>query len=284
MGFAISAASAASTRAKFRLAGGAQPLILVPVHVNGAGPFEFILDTGAGTSLLSPALAAALQVEQTGSKQADTAGGPVEVGLATVDSLGVGELERRDLDVAIIDLSMVGRAVGAKLDGDLGYNFLKHFRLTIDFRALELTLEDPKRVESFGALAATEVPMQLAQPSKPLILIDAHIGGRGPFQFAIDTGTSTTAISPELLRELGLNAVPMGMATTGGAQIPLSTAKVPAIRVGRAEVRDLDVMVGEFLRMLSEVAGCKLDGIIGYNFLRSYKVVIDYPNELLRLE
>jgi hypothetical protein len=42
-----------SAKVKFRLAGDAQPLILLPVQVNGDGPFEFILDTGAGTSLLS---------------------------------------------------------------------------------------------------------------------------------------------------------------------------------------------------------------------------------------
>ena len=43
-----------SAKVKFRLAGGAQPLILLPVQVNGDGPFKFILDTGAGTSLLRP--------------------------------------------------------------------------------------------------------------------------------------------------------------------------------------------------------------------------------------
>lgn len=44
------------------------------------------------------------------------------------------------------------------------------------------------------------------------------------------------------------------------------------------------VIVGEFLTMLSEVAGSKLDGIVGCNFLRHYQVVIDYPNEIFRLE
>ncbi len=35
--------------------------------------------------------------------------------------------------------------------------------------------------------------------------------------------------------------------------------------------------------MLSNAIGKKLDGIIGYNFLRNYKVVIDYPNETVSL-
>lgn len=35
--------------------------------------------------------------------------------------------------------------------------------------------------------------------------------------------------------------------------------------------------------MLSRAIGVKLDGIVGYNFLRHYKVAIDYPNEKLSL-
>jgi hypothetical protein len=35
--------------------------------------------------------------------------------------------------------------------------------------------------------------------------------------------------------------------------------------------------------MLSNAVGAKLDGIVGYNFLRNYKVALDYPNETLSL-
>ena len=52
-----------SATVHFRLAGGAQPLILVPVEVNDHGPFEFILDTGAGTSLIATELAEKLKVK-----------------------------------------------------------------------------------------------------------------------------------------------------------------------------------------------------------------------------
>src|SRR5437867_1631500 len=58
-----------SAKVKFRLAGGAQPLILLPVRVNERGPFEFILDTGAGTSLVSSELARELELKILGSKE-----------------------------------------------------------------------------------------------------------------------------------------------------------------------------------------------------------------------
>jgi hypothetical protein len=175
-----------SAKVKFHLPGGAQPLILLPVHVNGRGPFEFILDTGAGTSLLSPELARQLALNIISSKEGQSAGGKVAVSLAKVNSIAVGEAKLDDVDVGIVDLSHVGKTIGAKIDGDLGYNFLKYFRVTIDYRGCEIRLEDPKRIEQFGRTAQTAVPIRLASPAKPLILVDVHANGRGPFQFAID--------------------------------------------------------------------------------------------------
>jgi predicted aspartyl protease len=272
-----------SSRVKFHLAGGAQPLILLPVSVNGQGPFEFILDTGAGTSLLSPELAQKIGAKIIGAKEGQSAGGKVSVSLAKVDSLAVGETRRDDVDVGIVDLSHIGKTIGAKIDGDLGYNFFDRFQITIDYSNCEIRFDDPKGVEYFGAAARAEMPLRLANPAKPLILVDTYLNGRGPFQFAIDTGTSTTAIAPELAKQLGLAGSPIGPATTGGSHVDVTAASLPSFAIGRAKVDNMAVVVADFFTVLSQAVGAKLDGIVGYNFLRNYKVVIDYPNEILRL-
>src|SRR5207248_2165851 len=226
-------------KVKFRLAGDAQPLILLPVRVNDRGPFEFILDTGAGTSLLSSDLAKQLAVKILGSKEGQSAGGKVSVSLAKVDSLAVGEIKLDDVDVGVVDLAQIGKTIGTKIDGDLGYNFLKHFRATIDYRNCEIRLEDPKRVESFARDAKTEVPIRLASPAKPLILVDVHANGRGPFQFAIDTGTSTTAISPEFAKQLGVQSSPVGAGTTGGAPVDFSAGMLESFQLGGAKIDNM---------------------------------------------
>ena len=272
-----------NSKAKFRLAGGAQPLILLPVRVNGRGPFEFILDTGAGTSLLSSELAAQLAVKIIGSKDGQSAGGKVAVSLAKVDSLAVAETKVEDVDVGIVDLSRIGKTVGAQIDGDLGYNFLEHFRVTIDYRECEIRFEDPKRVESFARGAQTEVSMRLAGPAKPLILVDVHANGCGPFQVAVDTGTSTTAIAPELAQQLGLKPSPVGAGTTGGAPVDFHAGSLQSFQLGGARIDNMPVVVADFFTMLNAAIGAKLDGIVGYNFLRNYKVVVDYPGDRLTL-
>lgn len=277
------ATSPAQSRVPFRVAGGAQPLLLVPVRVNDEGPYQFILDTGAGTTLLSPRLVDSLGVQTAGSKQGQTAGGVVEAKLAVLDSLGVGEVRRQKVNVAVLDLGALERAVGASLEGDLGYNFLKDFRLTIDFGASELRLDDPKRCEYFGAPPLVELPIRLAHPAKPLILVEAYLNDRGPFQFAIDTGTSTTAVGAGLADDLQLETQPIGTVTTGGAPVAMQAARLQSLRLGSAAVRDLDVLVGDFLEVLSQAIGARLDGIVGYNFLRHYRAGIDYPNNVFSL-
>jgi predicted aspartyl protease len=273
-----------NVKVKFRLAGGAQPLILLPVQVNGDGPFEFILDTGAGTSLLSSDLAKKLKIKIISTKEGQSAGGKISVSLAKVDSLAVGQAKLDDVDVGIVDLTHIGNTIGTKIDGDVGYNFLKHFRITIDYHDCEIRLDEPRRIQRLGRSSKAEVPMRLASLAKPLLLVDVHANGHGPFQFAIDTGTSTTAIAPELARQLGLKSSPVGPLTTGGAQVNVTAGTLESFKVGRAGVDDLVVVVADFFGTLSQAVGAKLDGIVGYNFLRNFRVVMDYPSEKFRLE
>ncbi|MFL6515177.1 MAG: aspartyl protease family protein [Chthoniobacterales bacterium] len=267
-----------SATVRFRLAGGAQPLILVPVEVNEHGPFDFFLDTGAGTSLLSLELASKLNVKVLGSKQGQSAGGAVSVSLAKVDSVAVGTARLPEVDVGIVDLKQIGAAVGAKIDGDLGYNFLKSFRISIDYEKCQLRLDDPRRLDVFNRESKSEMPLRLASPAKPLILVEVYANRKGPFQFAIDTGTFTTAITPQVAKQLRIKGSPIAADITAGAPVAVTAGVLDSFTVGGAKVDNMPVVIADFFATLSEAVGARLDGIVGYNYLRNYKVVIDYPN------
>src|SRR5271168_3649796 len=85
----------------FQLAGGRDPLILVPVYVEEKGPFRFILDTGAFRCLLSPELSTALGVRKGAEQQATGAGGTMSFSSAHVSSLAVGAARQQNVEVAI---------------------------------------------------------------------------------------------------------------------------------------------------------------------------------------
>ncbi|MBV9959315.1 MAG: aspartyl protease family protein [Acidobacteria bacterium] len=270
----------------FRLAGGAQPLILLTVRAGGAGPFEFILDTGAGTSLITPELARQLNVAETAHKDGVGAGGRVRVALGRLASLEVGAARVEDLEVAITDeLQRIGLAVGAKIDGDVGYNFLKNFRVTIDYARYMLRLDQATEGElESGAPARARVKFRIAHPAKPLVLIEALVNGAGPFQFALDTGTSTTLISGELAQGFSLQSTSVPDMTGAGGSVQAAVGMLETLAIENAAQRDVQVMVSDVLTMLGGAIGARLDGIIGYNYLKEFKVGIDYQREMLTLE
>lgn len=273
----------------FRLAGGAQPLILIPVRVGGAGTFEFILDTGAGTTLITPELARQLGVAETDHKEGVGAGGRVRVALGKVESLEVGAARVESLEVAITDeLHRIGLAVGAQIDGDVGYNFLKNFRVTIDYARymlrLDQTAEGAPESGSAAEAARARLKFRIAHPAKPLVLVGALVNGAGPFQFALDTGTSTTLISGELAQGFSLKSTSVPGMTGAGGSVQASVGMLESLAIENAALRDVQVMVSDVLTMLGQAIGARLDGIIGYNYLKEFKVGIDYPHEMLTLE
>jgi predicted aspartyl protease len=133
------------------------------------------------------------------------------------------------------------------------------------------------------ALGSSKVRFRLAGGAQPLILLPVKVNGRGPFQFAIDTGTSTSAITPELADQLGVQTSPVGTGTTGVAPVDFQAGSLQSFQLGGAKIDNMAVVVADFFTMLNAAIGAKLDGIVGYNFLRNYKVVIDYPGETLTL-
>lgn len=276
---------AVSENIQFRLAGGQNPLLLVPVCLNAKGPYQFILDTGASHCLLSQELSATLGIQPETQKQAMGAGGPVTLTFAHVGSITVGSVRQQNVHVAITnELQRIGAAIQSRVDGVLGFDFLKDFVLTVDYQASVLHLASPsERGNGNANWSGSSLSFKLASASKPLILVPAIANGQGPFQFALDTGASRTMLSSQLAGQLAVATTDDSPVTGGGGQIQILAGTLSSLAVGDAEVRDLAIGAGEFLNMLSAAVGAKLDGIIGYNFLNQFRVTINYPRSTLDL-
>jgi hypothetical protein len=125
----------------FQLAKPDKPLILLETMINGRGPYWFVLDTGAGLTMISPELAKKLDIKRDAAKKGVGAGGSVEVNFGAVQSLAVGETRLEGLKVGIMDLTGIGTAIETEIDGIIGYNFPKKFRVSIDYPKQTVTFE-----------------------------------------------------------------------------------------------------------------------------------------------
>jgi predicted aspartyl protease len=271
------------TYVTFRLAGGKQPLILLPVFVDGRGPYSFVLDTGAGPTLVSNELAEALALPRGEEQEGRGAAGKVTLVKSELPSLTVGLETLESVPVSVTDLSFIGRAIGAQVDGDLGHSFLRHFAMTLDYATNALTL-----TRSVGgverALDGREIAFQSAHAENPLVVVPVFVNEKGPYDFALDTGASSTVISLELAGEFGLATEKIPQLTGGGGSVNASRVQLSSLAVGASRQENLTAAASDFLAQLNAALGSKLQGIVGYNFLRHYRVTLDYPRAALSLE
>ncbi len=114
-------------------------LIVLDVRINGT-PRRLVLDTGASQTMLDAAAANDLRIESAERRTARGAGGDIEVSLAPLKSVTVGEARVENLTCIVSDVSGIAEKLGGKIDGVLGYDFLSKFTVTIDYAARRLTL------------------------------------------------------------------------------------------------------------------------------------------------
>jgi len=128
---------------------------------------------------------------------------------------------------------------------------------------------------------------RLASKSKPIIILKAEVNGGKPLDFALDTGASTTVLSTQTAKQLGINikTLPKEKECCGcsGNKTQARLASVKSIRIGDAEAKEIEVAIMD-LTNISRAVGTKLAGIIGYTFMKDYRVVVDYPNKKISFE
>ena len=112
----------------------AKPLLIVQGLINGKGPFNFAVDTGASMTVIAPRSAITAGVLRTTRAKAISATGRSVVTLGTIASLKIGAVEVTQLDTTIMSLTPLNRALHLRLGGIVGYNFLRLFRVIIDYR------------------------------------------------------------------------------------------------------------------------------------------------------
>jgi hypothetical protein len=120
-------------------------LAIVPVKINGKGPYPFILDTGASTSGVNADLAAQLGLPRTG--KSSTVAGVVsssQVPLVRVDQWSVGGVTLRPTTIGALEFGTQNSSSSptqstSKIAGLLGSDQLSRFgSITLDYQRQQL--------------------------------------------------------------------------------------------------------------------------------------------------
>jgi len=241
---------------------------LVEVTINGRGPFTLLLDTGAGLTAVSPAVAAQLEADRgrTFARVIGATGKTANVrGKLHIDTLQAGELRLRDFEALVMETDGFEVIMGGRFDGVLGYP---------SFRDLALTLDYPR-----GEARVSPAPLEAREGDLPITGNDVprvafRLGGRY-IGAIIDSGSGgEIALGP---RSAGVafqtKPVPAGSTLAlGGTQVRL---------LGRAA--DDATLAGVTLRRPLIETDAALN-LIGTEVLKHFTVTLDARAGVARFE
>jgi hypothetical protein len=203
--------------------------VVVPVRIDGAGPFRFLVDTGSTHSAIVEKLAGKLGLRPSAKAAITSASGQSMRPVVRLGSTAVGRAARDGLLASLLTSADLERA-GLTVDGVLGQDFLAGFDYTIDYQRGALTWD----VEPATGHPAARLPMTT---DGGRFLVELPQGaGRGTVRLVPDSGSSALVIFERARRA---NAGTLRLQTMTGSTRMSGVAGERSVE--RAIVRDLRV-------------------------------------------
>lgn len=120
------------------------------------------------------------------------------------------------------------------------------------------------------------------------LIVETKWDKHGPYHFLIDTGSSTTLVTPELAARYPAKNQPpestpkVRVRSANGGSVLLAPVTLRRLDLGGARFEDVRALIHD-CRELSDHLGIKLDGVLGFPLFRETVLTLDYPRSRLLL-
>lgn len=170
----------------------------VPVRIGASERFDFVIDTGSQSTIVSHEIADRLALPPGRQARVVGIGGSKTADTALVDRLSLGRRSFNDVRVVLFE----ARHIGA--DGMVGIDSLQRQRVLIDFAGNTIAVGDAR---SLGGNSGFDIVVTARRRLGQLIMTDALIDGVRA-SVIIDTGAETSVGNRALQRALSQRGLP----------------------------------------------------------------------------
>lgn len=244
---------------------------------------NFILDTGSGGISLDSATSDYFGFKRTKSdKFIRGIGGVKQVEFATDHTLMLPGLSVDNLDFHINDYALLTSVYGLRIDGIIGYSFLRRYIVALNYDENQLSIYSPGvfRYPRGGHMLRpqfTTIPMQQAQ------VTDAR---RSLNKFYFDTGAGLCFLVSEQYATdssvLKRNKIMIPTQAEGlGGKRPMMLTVLKEVKLGPYRFRKVPTFV--FKDEFNVTAYPNTGGLIGNDMLRRFNVVLNYPDQSIHI-
>ncbi len=203
-----------------------QMRMTVPVIVDGKGPYNFVVDTGADRTVVSRELANDLKLTASGTATMHAMAGVSSVDMVDVPTIEVGGRTNEGLRAPALAALHLGAS------GLVGVDSLKGRRVVMDFKKGTMSVTSSK----YREIVDPDTIVVTAQSRYgQLILVDCDIGGI-PITVIIDSGAQSSVGNLALRQMLEKRKkvrdfIPTIMTDVTGKTIAADVARVESIRL-----------------------------------------------------
>jgi hypothetical protein len=253
----------------------------VPVTVNGTGPYRFVVDSGADTSVIGLRIAAALKLPAGSRVMLNGITDSSYVDRVLVDQINLGPTSVTGLQLPVLK----ERDIGA--DGMIGLDALVQQRLVLDFEKRTIAVDDALRPLP-RTRDDTEIVVTARLKKGQLILTQVK-AGQIQLDAVVDTGSEIT-IGNSALRSK-LNKRYLGKAekvmVTGvtGVATELELVRIPELRLGSVMLRNVPIAFADVPPF--EVFGISHQPalLLGTDLMETFrKVSLDFKKRKVRFQ
>jgi len=264
-------------------------LAIIQLKINNKGPFNFIMDTGAGLMIITdPTLIDSVNIPNKRILKITGCGTgrDFDAYVTSVLDIQIPGLTSYNVEAAILKEDHFGLSnyVGMPIQGLLGYDFFCNLAVKVDFSDSTITCYRPKDDRLFKK--GEKIPISI-ENHKPYLLAKVHLpdGSVKESKMVIDLGAGHPMSLDKLADEHQLRwnyiMANLGMGFNGPISGYLS--RINEIDIGKYDIKNLisSFPEGDSVKMLMDA---KRDGNLGIDLLKRFTVVFDYPGNAIYLK
>lgn len=252
--------------------------IFIPVVVNGREQL-WVIDTGAGMSVLDMAFAEEMGLELEGDMKGVGAAGTVDVSFANLPPYELEGIRFKGQAVAVIDMSELLRRIGIETVGILGFDFLSRFVTKVDYANELVSFYDPESFEYKGDGHELDVHIKESVFETQATLDGAHSG-----TWLFDLGAGTTHLETAYAVREGYTEKHgvLGMGHGAGNEVLRKVVKADSMQFAGFTVYKPKISFG-YGGTDTTLTADKI-GILGNTLFRDFVLYVDYANERVIVE
>ncbi len=262
-------------------------LVVVPLYINGFGPFYFILDTGVNTTLLiEPMISHLLDLQPKETVLVFGLGGEGVVEAVRTEGvkLSMTGITGHNIDLIVIPPGVLSfsEIFGFPIYGVLGYDFFRNFPVEIDYAAQ--TMRVFRQSDYRVSRRSHTIPVQLVD-GKPYVesLVEGTRGDTLITRLLVDLGASHPIYLNREYQYLSENTLYSYLGKGISGNLMGKIGRLNALNFGEISIANPLAAYpdGEFL--VFQGRQIQWEGIIGGGILKRFNVIIDYPSRQIVL-